>query len=82
MIARIPSSLKTRCDWCVIAFHCFSAILALEKYFLVRKLYQETGGAYVSTQNWHKTRFAGNLGEPVRPVIQTGQTGQDKLVIL
>ena len=39
-------------------------------------------GAYVSTQNWHKTRFAGNLGEPVRPVIQSGQTGQDNFVKL
>ena len=44
MVDGIHSSLKTRCDWCVGAFHCFSAISALEKYFLVRKLYQETGG--------------------------------------
>ena len=36
----------------------------------------------VGTQNWHKTRFAGNQGEPVRPVIKTGQTGQDNFVKL
>ena len=44
MVDGIHSSLKTRCDWCVGAFHCFSAILALEKCFLVHKFYQETGG--------------------------------------
>ena len=36
----------------------------------------------VGTQNWHKTRFAGNQGEPVRPVIKIGQTGLDNFVKL
>ena len=35
----------------------------------------------VGTQNWHKTRFAGNQGEPVRPVIKTGQDNFVKLSI-
>ena len=36
----------------------------------------------VGSQNWHKTRFAGNLDESVRPITQTGQTGQDNFVKL
>ena len=38
------SSLKARHDWCVGASHCSSAFLGFEIYFLVRKLYQQTGG--------------------------------------
>ena len=38
------SSLEARDDWCVGALHCFSAVLGFQRCFLVRKLYQETGG--------------------------------------
>ena len=55
----IPSSSKTRYDWCTGVFHYFSVILALEKCFLVCKFYQETGGIC-----WHpklpQLRFAGH----------------------
>ena len=61
------SSLKAINDWFVGASHCSSAFLGMEKCFLVRKLYQETGGAYVDTQNWHDLGFLDNLGK-------TGQT--------
>ena len=36
----------------------------------------------VDTQNWHTSDLLDNLGRPVRPVVETGQTGQDKFVIL
>ena len=37
-------------------------------------------GAYVDTQNWHDLGFLDNLDRPVRPLVQTGQTGQEKFV--
>jgi len=38
------SSLEARDDWCAGSLHCFSAVLGFQRCFLVRKLYQETGG--------------------------------------
>ena len=86
MVDGIPSSLKTRCDWCAGAFHCFSSILALE---LVRKLYQETKGHMLALKiGTRQDLLAIWTNRPdlsyklLRPIIQTGQTGQDSFVKL
>ena len=63
------SSLETRHDWCVGASRCSSTFLGMEKCFLVRKLYQETGGVYVDYQIWHDGGFLGNLDRLVRPLL-------------
>ena len=63
------SSLNAIRDWCVGASRCSSTFLGMEKCFLVRKLYQETGGVYVDYQIWHDGGFLGNLDRPVRPPI-------------
>jgi hypothetical protein len=34
----------------------------------------------VDTQNWHNLGFLNDLDRPVRPLVQTGQTGQEKFV--
>ena len=34
----------------------------------------------VDTQNWHDSGCLDNLGRQVRPLVQTGQTGQEKFV--
>ena len=34
----------------------------------------------VDTQNWHDSDFLDDLDRPVRPLVQTGQTGQEKFV--
>ena len=34
----------------------------------------------VTTQNWHDSVFLDNLDRPVRPLVQTDQTGQEKFV--
>ena len=36
----------------------------------------------VDTQKWHDSGFLDNLGRPVRPLIETGQTGLDKFIKL
>ena len=50
--------------------------------FLGTQALPRNRGAYVDTQNWHTSGLLDNLGRPVRPVIETGQIGQDKFVIL
>ena len=34
----------------------------------------------VDTQNWHDSDFLDDLDRPVRPLVQTCQTGQEKFV--
>ena len=69
------SSLKTRHDWCVGASRCSSTFLGLEICFLVRKLYQETGGHMLTPKIgttkvfWAIWTDRSDLShEPVRPV--------------
>ena len=37
---------------------------------------------FVDIQNWHNSDFLDNLDRPVRPIVQTGQTGQKKFIKL
>ena len=69
------SPLKARKDWCASASHCFSTVLGYERCFLVRKLYQETGGHMLTPKIGQIPRFAmqsrrtGETGcKPVRSV--------------
>ena len=76
------SSLKTRHDWCVGASRCSSTFLGLEICFLVRKLYQETGGHMLTLKIGTMKVFWTIWVGPVRPLPWTGQTGLDKFVKL
>ena len=68
------SSFKARHDWCVGASHCSSAFLGLEICFLVRKLYQETGGHMLTLKIGTMKVFWTIWVGPVRPLPWTGQT--------
>ena len=66
VIARIPLSLKTRCDWCTGASQCLSVVLAWRNISWYANFTKKQGGIY-----WHpklaNTEFAGQSG-------RTGQT--------
>ena len=48
--------------------------------FLGTQALPRNRGAYVDTQNWHDSGFLDDLDRPVRPLVQTGQIGQEKFV--
>ena len=63
-------------------FSLFKCIFRLGDMFLGTQALPRNRRAYVDTQNWHDSGFLDNLCMPVRPLIQTGQTGLDKFVKL
>ena len=54
----------------------------LGEVFLGTQALPKNRRSYVDTQNWHTSGLLDNLGRPIRPIMETGQTGQEKLVIL
>jgi len=48
--------------------------------FLDTQALPRNRGAYVDTQNLYDSGFLDDLDRPVRPLVQTGQTGQEKFV--
>ena len=64
------------------ASRCFSAILGIERCFLVRKLYQEIEGHMLTPKIGKYRGSLGSLGEPVKLVVETGQTGLGNIVKL
>ena len=46
------------------------------------RIYQKQQWGCVDTQNWHDSDFLDDLDRLVRPLVQTGQTGQEKFVKL
>ena len=52
----------------------------LREIFLDTQALSRNRGTYVDTQNWHDSGFLDDLDRPVRPLVQTGQIGQEKFV--
>ena len=64
------------------ASHCFSAIFVFERCFLVRKLYQEIGEYMLTSKIGKYQGSLGSLGEPIRLVVATIQTGLSNIIKL
>ena len=54
----------------------------LREIFLHMQALSRNRGTYVDTQNWHDSGFLDDLDRPLRPLVQTGQIGQEKFVKL
>ena len=62
VVNRIPSSLETRCDWCMSASHCFNIVLAWRNVSWSASFTKKQGGIC-----WHpklaRLRFSGQSGQ-------------------